>query len=90
MSPLMTRPKPDGSHRIIVDLSWPHEESVNSCIPDYLFDEIHFTLRYPNVDHIVGRIQELGPDALLYKVDLKHAYRNLRTDPCDLSVQGLL
>ena len=84
VSPLMTRPKPDGSHRIIVDLSWPHGESVNSCIPDDLFDEIHLTLRYPNMDHIVERIQELGPHTFLYKVDLKHAFRNLRTDPRDL------
>ena len=32
---------------------------------------------------------DTGDDALLFKVDLQRAYRNLRTDPRDLSVLGL-
>ena len=89
VSPMMTRPKSDGTRRIIVDLSWPHGNSVNSYIPDNVFDDVEFTLRYPTVDHIVEQIASLGPTALLYKIDLKRAYRNLRSDPRDFSVLGL-
>ena len=89
VSPMMTRPKPDGSQRIIVDLSWPHGDSVNSYIPDNIFDNVEFTLCYPTVDHIVEQIASMGPKALIYKVDLKRAYRNLRTDPRDFTVLGL-
>ena len=89
VSPMMTRPKPDGTRRLIVDLSWPIGKGVNSYIPDTWFDDFEFALRYPTVDHIVARISELGPDALVYKVDLKKADRNLRSDPHDFSVLGL-
>ena len=90
VSPLMTRPKPDGTRRVIVDLLWPHCQGANSCIPDACFDGMDFELHYPSVDHIVEQIQELGIQALLYKVDLKRVYRNLRTDPRNLSVLGFL
>ena len=89
VSPMMTRPKPDGSRRIIVDMSWPHGDSVNSHIPDGIFDDMAFQLRYPTVDHIVSQISTVGPSARLYKIDLKRAYRNLRTDPRDFTVLGL-
>ena len=90
VSPMMTRPKPDGSRRIIVDMSWPQGDSVNSHIPDKVFDDMTFQLKYPTVDNIVTQISVIGPTALLYKIDLKRAYRNLRTDPRDFTVLGLL
>ena len=90
VSPMMTRPKPDGSRRLIVDLSWPHGTSVNSCIPDNCFDNCNCSLRYPTIDNIVDVISDVGQDALLFKIDLKRAYRNLRADPRDFPVLGLL
>ena len=89
VSPMMTRPKEAGSRRIIIDMSWPHGDSVNTHIPDQLFDDMTFQLRYPTVDNIVTQIATIGPEARLYKIDLKCAYRNLRTDPRDFTVLGL-
>ena len=89
VSPMMTRCKPDGSRRLIVDLSWPPGESVNSRIPDNMLDGHMGILKYPTIDHIVDAITDVGKDAFLFKVDLKRAYRNLRTDPRHLSVLGL-
>ena len=77
----MTRDKPDGGVQVIVDLSWPLSNSVNSCIPDNQFDVMSFNLKYPNIDMIIEKIQEIGPEALLHKVDLERAFRNLRIDP---------
>ena len=34
----MTRSKPDSGTRVIVDLSWPINASVNSCVPLNYFD----------------------------------------------------
>ena len=39
-----------------------------------------FKLKYPTIDLIVERIKEIGPSATLFKVDLEHAFRNLRAD----------
>ena len=89
VSPMMTRPKPDGNRRIIVDLSWPKGEGVNSRIADNELDSHPCTLKYPTIDNIIQAIVDTGKDARLFKVDLQRAYRNLRTDPRDLSVLGL-
>ena len=70
-SPLMARDKPDGGVRIIVDLSWPQGNSVNSCVPSDIYDDIPFLLKYPTIDQVVERIQLLGPSAMLFKADLE-------------------
>ena len=87
-SPMMTRAKPDGSRRLIVNLSWPHGANVNSAIPDDIFDDNECKLKYPTLDNIMEAISTMGSDALIYKIDLKRGYRNLRSDPRDLSVLG--
>ena len=89
VSPLMARDKPDGGVRVIVDLSWPLGQSVNSCVPTDVYDGIPFTLKYPTVDNVVHQIRTLGPCALLFKIDLERAFRNLRIDPFDYPLLGL-
>ena len=88
-SPLMTRKKPDGGIRVIVDLSWPVNRSVNSAIPDNRLDILFAKLKYPTIDNLVERISQIGTSALLYKVDLQRAYCNLRVDPRDYPLLGL-
>ena len=44
---------------------------------------------YPTIDMLVNQIPEVGPSTLLYKIDLKGAYRNLRVDPGDYLVLAL-
>ena len=41
-SPFRARDKPDGNVRVIVDLSWPIGQSVNSCTKPGIFDNVHF------------------------------------------------
>ena len=88
-SPLMARPNPDGGTRIIVDLQWPIGSSVNSCVPSNVYDDVPFILKYPTIDQVVERIKLVGPSALLYKVNLERAFRNLRIDPYDYPLLGL-
>ena len=89
VSPLMARDKPDEGVRVIVDLSWPLGQSVNSCVASDVYDGIPFTLKYPTVDDVVNQIRTLGPQALLFKIDLERAFRNLRIDPFDYPLLGL-
>ena len=45
-------------------------------------------LTYPTVDDIADRIIQLGPGCLLFKRDLKRAYRELPVDPFDYPLLG--
>ena len=80
-SPLLSRPKPDDTRRIIVNLSFPYGDSVNDRISNAIYDGVNFQLKYPSVDNIVEAIHELGPDVLLSKIDVSRAFRNLCVDP---------
>ena len=82
-SPMMTVPKEADKRRIIVDFSFPPGRAVNDGISKarYLDFEAEFSL--PSVQSMVSRVNELGPGCLLYKKDLKGAFRQFGTDPGD-------
>ena len=64
--------------RLIVDLSHPVGSSVNDGIPKELC-----SLSYITVDTAINHIIELGPGALLAKMDIKSAFRLLPVHPSD-------
>ena len=85
ISPLMTREKQNSAvRRTIVDLSWPQGASVNDFVHKCKYLDTYFTLQYPSVDDITNKLKDLGPGALLYKVDISRAFRQLRIDPGDI------
>ena len=89
LSPLNSVPKQDSAkRRIIVDLSWPAGSSVNDGISSssYLGEEISLT--YPTVDNIASLIWSTGAGCLIYKRDLKWAYRQFPVDPRDYPLLG--
>ena len=88
-SPLMTVPKDVSKRRVIVDFSFPPGKSVNDGIlkDTYLEFEIEFSL--PSVNSMVDRLNELGIGCLLYKRDLKGAFRQFNSDPGDFMFTGL-
>jgi hypothetical protein len=89
ISPLNTVPKKElGARRVISDLSFPSGKSVNDGIPKgvYLAEQIEFS--FPTVDDLACRIREVGPPAMLFKKDLKRAYRQFRVDPGDAHLLG--
>ena len=71
-----------------MDLSYPPQLGLNHWV-DSNFDGTQYSLTYPSVDMIADRIKHLGPNALIYKVDLKRAFRNLKVDPGDFDMLGL-
>ena len=58
-----------GKWRLIVDLSYPKHHSVNDGIPKHLC-----SLTYMTVDDAIAKILESGPNTLLAKIDIKHAF----------------
>ena len=83
-SPFQTVPKKGTEERrVVCDLSFPWGKSVNDGIPcgTYLGEESHIT--YPKVDNLVSIIKKHGQGCLMWKRDLKSAYRQLPLDPHD-------
>ena len=82
-SPLLTRPKDINKRRVILNLSHPYGNSVNSHVDADNFDGSPFILKFPTVDDIAQDIVECNEDAFFFKVDVARAFRNLRVDPAD-------
>ena len=78
VSPLNTVPKRDSAER----------NSVNDGIPSDSFLGNPISLSYPTIDWIVAAVISLGPGCLLYKRDLKKAYRQFPVDPKDYHLLG--
>ena len=49
----------------------------------------NFELKYPSIDDIISSLKELGPNALLYKIDISRAFRHIKIDPGYLDLLGL-
>ena len=73
-----------GKWRPILDLSYPPGHSVNDGI-----DPQWCSLRYATVDQAIAHILQLGRGALLAKVDVGHAYRNIPVHPEDRHLLGM-
>ena len=72
VSPLGAAPKPDGSCRLILDLSQPSGDSVNDNI-----DKKEFPCNYTHFDAATDLCFRMGRGCYLTKIDIKHAYRLL-------------
>ena len=90
ISPLMTRSKQNSEkRRTIMDLSWPKGMSVNDGVQRDQYLGTYFTLHYPSLDNITNALKQLGPQALIYKIDISRAFRHLTIDPGDIDLLGL-
>ena len=88
-SPLMTVPKEETRRRVIVDFSFPPGRAINDGIPKATYLKYSAEFCLPSVSSMTSRINELGPGCLLYKRDLKGAFRQFCTDPGDYGFMGL-
>ena len=79
-SPLMTVPKEVSKRRVIVDFSFPPGSSINDGIPHSTFLECSVEFNLPSVQSMVSRVNELGKGCLLYKRDLKGAFRQFSSE----------
>ena len=90
ISPFMTRDKSDSnSRRTIMDLSFPKGLSVNDGVLNNMYLGTKFSMHYPSVDSIIRTLNEIGPSAHIFKVDISRAFRHIRIDPGDIDLLGL-
>ena len=88
-SPLMVRDKQDSdSKRTIMDLSWPEGHSVNFGVSKDRYLGTEFILKYPSIDTITSSLKKLGPAAMIYKIDISRAFRQIKVDPGDIDLLG--
>ena len=83
-SPLEIAHSCSGKPCVVVDLSFPHDNSVNDGIPTDSYLGTPFTLHLPGVDALIGIICQKGQGCHLFKKDLSRTYRQLRIDPLDV------
>ena len=82
-SPLMSRPKNDGDRRIITDMTFPPQSSVNAYIVKNGLYGIEMEHTLPTIDNLVQCIKHYPPGAFLATLDISRAYKNFNSDPLD-------
>ena len=84
VSPLMSRPKPNGTERrIIVDLSYP-DGGINAHIQKNVIDGVAVQHNLPTIRDALALVHEQGiQNAHMSAIDISRAYRNFRTSPED-------
>ena len=89
-SPFMTREKSNSTNRrVIIDLSFPQGRSVNVGSAKDIYLGTPFALKLPTIDHITNRVRKLGKGCMIYKIDIKRAFRHVKLDPRDYDLLGL-
>ena len=84
ISPLGLVPKKEvGEFRLIHDLSYPRQQSVNSHIPDEL-RHVH----YETLDDLVELVKIHGRGSLIAKADIESAFRIIPIHPSDHYLLG--
>ena len=90
VSPFMTREKPNApNYRIIIDLSWPKNASVNPEVDKNSYLGSEFSLTFPTIDDITRELVKIGPGCHIYKIVISRAFRHLKIDPGDYDLLGL-
>ena len=82
VSPFMTREKPNApNRRVIIDLPWPKNASVNAGVDKNSYLGSEFSLTFPTIDDITRELVKIGPGCHIYKIDVSGAFRHLKIDP---------
>ena len=73
---------------MILDLSYPPGNSINDGINKNKYLDRNIELSFPNVDSLVEIVKQKGRGCLMFKRDLKRAYRQIQVDPKEINLLG--
>ena len=86
ISPIGVVPKKEvGQYRLIHNLSYPTDKSINDHIPD----EIK-TVQYTSIDDAIDIILNVGPNVTMAKTDISNAFRIIPIHPHDHAILGIM
>lgn len=77
--------KVPGEFRLIHNLSFPDNKSINDGIPREFC-----SVQYQNIDNAVALIKRFGKGCLLSKTDLENAFRIIPLSPADYELMGFV
>ena len=83
LSPLSVVPKGSNSHRLVHNLSWPYQSSVNSGIAREFC-----RVEYETLDTCVDIIAKIGVGCVMSKCDIENAFRILKVNRSDYKFTG--
>ena len=87
---IMTCPKKNSDkRRVILDLSFPDNESVNAGIPQDTYLGVPYKLHLPCAHDLRRLIVQHGQGCHLWSMDLQRSYRQLRICPLDWPLLGI-
>ena len=72
-----------------MDLSFPKALLVNDGVLNNTYLVMDFQMHYTSVDSIIQTLNEIGPSAHIFKVDITQAFRHIHIDPVDIDLLGL-
>ena len=84
LSPIFGNLKDNGKVRIIVDLSSPIDNSINSAIPDNVR-----TVSLTTFPEVCQLISNIGPNGFIWIIDCEDAYWRLPLNPNDYHLFGI-
>lgn len=86
ISPLGLVPKKSpGEFRLIHHLSFPEKASINHHIPKEFC-----TVQYQSIHNAIEIIKQVGKGALLAKIDIENAYKQIPIHPSDFELLGFM
>ena len=89
-SPFLTREKSNSEHRrVIVDLSWPLNNAVNTHVRSDNYMGVDFALTLPSIDSVTQAVKKFGKNCHIAKIDISRAYKHVPIDPRDIKFLGL-
>ena len=88
-SPFLTRDKSSSEKkRVIVDLSWPKGQGVNSQVNPDSYAGVDFLLTLPTIDHVTRAVTKFGKNLFIAKIDISRAFKHVPIDPRDVKWLG--
>lgn len=90
VSPLMSRPKKDVTERrVIIDLSYPEGEGVNSAIVKNVLEGEELIYSLPTLSSLTQALIDSNQEMYFWKADLRRAYRQMRCCPLSYPLLGI-
>jgi hypothetical protein len=71
-------------------MSWPVGLSVNSAVPRDNYQGVYTKTVLPTLSDVLHKVRQYGSHSYMSSIDISRAYSQLRVDPLDWPLQGIV